>query len=212
MSPSAYYISGLTMTFRDWKKLTFYYFADAYINFNSLVTDLFKVYKTRIWMSAINPASFASPTLGLQAPSGIGPGAVGITRAQPERRPQTQDVAAYNMPTGRGFTFGDSFGDRQAALANAAYQQQQPAAYGYGYSPFGAPRNVPITPTSYGGMDAFGNFPAAAATHQSTPGRFPSPHGSNPIQENDFNRNSNPMSVQNDAWIAGFQSLSMNTR
>jgi hypothetical protein len=27
---------------RDWKKLTFYYFADAYINFNSLVTDLFK--------------------------------------------------------------------------------------------------------------------------------------------------------------------------
>ncbi|KAJ3478645.1 hypothetical protein NLG97_g8523 [Lecanicillium saksenae] len=48
----------------DWKKLTFYYFADAYINFNSLVTDLFKIYKTRIWMSAINPASFASPTLG----------------------------------------------------------------------------------------------------------------------------------------------------
>ncbi|EHK96896.1 hypothetical protein M7I_7368 [Glarea lozoyensis 74030] len=34
----------------DWKKLTFYYFADAYINFNSLVTDLFKVYKTRIWI------------------------------------------------------------------------------------------------------------------------------------------------------------------
>jgi hypothetical protein len=40
--------------------LTFYYFADAYINFNSLVTDLFKIYKTRIWMSAINPASFVS--------------------------------------------------------------------------------------------------------------------------------------------------------
>lgn len=46
---------------RDWKKLTFYYFADSYINFNSLVTDLFKVYKTRIWMSAMNPASFAHP-------------------------------------------------------------------------------------------------------------------------------------------------------
>ncbi|KAH6681289.1 PSP1 C-terminal conserved region-domain-containing protein, partial [Verticillium dahliae] len=51
----------------DWKKLTFYYFADAYINFNSLVTDLFKIYKTRIWMSAINPASFASPTLAAAA-------------------------------------------------------------------------------------------------------------------------------------------------
>ncbi|KAF2812220.1 uncharacterized protein BDZ99DRAFT_474428 [Mytilinidion resinicola] len=44
----------------DYKKLPFYYYADAYINFNKLVTDLFKVYKTRIWMSAVNPASFAS--------------------------------------------------------------------------------------------------------------------------------------------------------
>lgn len=53
---------------RDWKKLTFYYFADAYINFNSLVTDLFKIYKTRIWMSAINPASFVTPTSSLSVP------------------------------------------------------------------------------------------------------------------------------------------------
>ncbi|KAJ5170303.1 uncharacterized protein N7500_003086 [Penicillium coprophilum] len=54
----------------DWKKLTFYYFADSYINFNSLVTDLFKIYKTRIWMSAINPASFVTPpTAGLSGPS-----------------------------------------------------------------------------------------------------------------------------------------------
>ncbi|TQS37218.1 hypothetical protein Golomagni_02316 [Golovinomyces magnicellulatus] len=52
----------------DWKKLTFYYFADVYINFNSLVTDLFKIYKTRIWMSAINPASFACSSLSLKAP------------------------------------------------------------------------------------------------------------------------------------------------
>ncbi|KAL2753706.1 hypothetical protein ACRALDRAFT_2044053 [Sodiomyces alcalophilus JCM 7366] len=76
----------------DWKKLTFYYFADSYINFNSLVTDLFKIYKTRIWMSAINPASFASPTLGIQAPSGVGPGAVGIQRGthNPERRQNLQ--------------------------------------------------------------------------------------------------------------------------
>lgn len=46
----------------DYKKLTFFYFADNYINFNDLVTDLFKLYKTRIWMSAVNPAAFtASP-------------------------------------------------------------------------------------------------------------------------------------------------------
>ena len=57
---------------RDWKKLTFYYFADSYINFNSLVTDLFKIYKTRIWMSAINPASFITPpTAGLQPSNGM---------------------------------------------------------------------------------------------------------------------------------------------
>ncbi|CAG7918324.1 unnamed protein product [Penicillium olsonii] len=56
----------------DWKKLTFYYFADSYINFNSLVTDLFKIYKTRIWMSAINPASFVTPpTAGLPGPGSI---------------------------------------------------------------------------------------------------------------------------------------------
>ncbi|TQB67576.1 hypothetical protein MPDQ_005194 [Monascus purpureus] len=56
----------------DWKKLTFYYFADSYINFNSLVTDLFKIYKTRIWMSAINPASFITPpTAGIQPSSGM---------------------------------------------------------------------------------------------------------------------------------------------
>lgn len=49
----------------DSKKLTFYFFSGEYINFNALVTDLFKMYKTRIWMSAINPASFQSPVSSL---------------------------------------------------------------------------------------------------------------------------------------------------
>ncbi|KAJ6041540.1 uncharacterized protein N7446_010575 [Penicillium canescens] len=54
----------------DGKKLTFYYFADSYINFNSLVAELFKIYKTRIWMSAINPAALMMPpTAALQGPS-----------------------------------------------------------------------------------------------------------------------------------------------
>ncbi|KEQ59494.1 PSP1-domain-containing protein, partial [Aureobasidium melanogenum CBS 110374] len=39
----------------DWKKLTFYFYSTEYINFNLLVGDLFKIYKTRIWLSAINP-------------------------------------------------------------------------------------------------------------------------------------------------------------
>lgn len=57
----------------DWKKLTFYYFADTYVNFNSLVADLFRIYKTRIWMSAINPASHASSSLGDQVSGSFGP-------------------------------------------------------------------------------------------------------------------------------------------
>ena len=75
---------------RDWKKLTFYYFADEYINFNSLVTDLFKIYKTRIWMSAINPASFQTPVGGLQLPGGIGSAFGADTDRYSNRHPQRQ--------------------------------------------------------------------------------------------------------------------------
>ncbi|KAL8796747.1 MAG: hypothetical protein Q9182_007312, partial [Xanthomendoza sp. 2 TL-2023] len=72
---------------RDWKKLTFYYFAAGYINFNPLVTDLFKVYKTRIWMSAINRASFATPASALPVPFSSGPGTfLPESGAGPERR------------------------------------------------------------------------------------------------------------------------------
>ncbi|KAI9689295.1 MAG: hypothetical protein M1822_009945 [Bathelium mastoideum] len=60
----------------DFKKLTFYYYAETYIDFTNLVGDLFKVWKTRIWMSAINPASFASAHQGNNAPVGLGPGVV----------------------------------------------------------------------------------------------------------------------------------------
>lgn len=97
---------------RDWKKLTFYYFADSYINFNSLVTDLFKVYKTRIWMSAMNPASFAHPT-GLHPPgSGLtASGALGAIGDPPsDQQPQmmhhsqfsglSQAYAGYGPPAG----------------------------------------------------------------------------------------------------------------
>ena len=61
---------------RDFQKLIFYYYADHYINFKDLITELYRIYKTRIWLSAINPASFSQHALG-QPPSGIGPGAIG---------------------------------------------------------------------------------------------------------------------------------------
>lgn len=51
------------------------------------MTDLFKIYKTRIWMSAINPASFVTqPSAGLQSnPLGYGQDTQ-TDRRQPENR------------------------------------------------------------------------------------------------------------------------------
>lgn len=60
---------------RDFQKLIFYYYADHYINFKDLVTELYRIYKTRVWMSAVNPASFSQQAIG-QPPSGLGPGAL----------------------------------------------------------------------------------------------------------------------------------------
>ncbi|ORX91505.1 PSP1-domain-containing protein [Basidiobolus meristosporus CBS 931.73] len=39
----------------DRRKLTFYFVAERRIDFRELVRDLFKLYKTRIWMCAVNP-------------------------------------------------------------------------------------------------------------------------------------------------------------
>ncbi|KAK2071919.1 hypothetical protein P8C59_006304 [Phyllachora maydis] len=145
----------------DWKKLTFYYFADSYINFNSLVTDLFKIYKTRIWMSAINPASFASPTLGLQAPSGIGPGAIGVGRGSSvaQRRqdqqqdPQTNYGGANQQARGAQPSYGHSFPADRTGITAGAFP-----ASGYAYNPYGAfgnvarPGNSPFGPNTSGGQ------------------------------------------------------------
>lgn len=196
--------------FRDWKKLTFYYFADAYINFNSLVTDLFKVYKTRIWMSAINPASFATPSLGLQAPSGIGPGAVGVNRStQVERRTQHDPVSYSNGSQGmRGYAGG--VGNTFGALADP---QTSPGAYqtanyaSYGYAAFANPRNSGSM-TGFPSMDAYTTFPTQS-DYQSMPQRFGQNGGQNPIDQSRQENNSLPGS---DAWVNSLQSLSLNSR
>jgi hypothetical protein len=39
----------------DRRKLTFYFVADKRIDFRELVRELFKIYKTRIWMCAVQP-------------------------------------------------------------------------------------------------------------------------------------------------------------
>ena len=200
------------MICRDWKKLTFYYFADSYINFNSLVTDLFKIYKTRIWMSAINPASFANPTLGLQAPSGIGPGAVGVSRgatggdrrqnAQPE--PPTAYAAASQA--GRGGlppTFQNPYPADRPAAPPSAYP-----APTYSYNPYGAFRNaaqpgaMPYPPSMMPPLDAYaGGFPQGGEFGGR--GRLPTPQGAASGQQNV------PGLGSQADWAGAFQGLSL---
>lgn len=163
-------------------------------------------------MSAINPASFASPSLGLQAPSGIGPGAVGVTRnPQPERRQASApEQTSYGLPpAGRGFTYSQPFPNPGLERGPIAAGQYQPTSYGYGYSSFGPPRNVGMSPGGYLPMDQFGGFPSQADYQQG----LPSSHGTTPTHEsNDFGRNPNSMGATNEAWINNFQGLSMNTQ
>lgn len=44
----------------DRRKLTFYYTSDARVDFRELVRELFRVYKTRVWMCVILPLSSSS--------------------------------------------------------------------------------------------------------------------------------------------------------
>lgn len=205
---------------RDWKKLTFYYFADSYINFNSLVTDLFKIYKTRIWMSAINPASFASPTLGIQAPSGIGPGAVGVGRASGanDRRPnqQTQDqnqVAAFSSSVRDGRGFRPSLNQQPfVAERNVAPPGGFPSsAYLYGQvgTAVNARGTMPYVPGASPSMDGYAGGPfQQPGDFQSGRNRFPNPvSGPSPAPHS---QGISPIPGQND-WVGSFQGLSLNS-
>lgn len=211
----------LTMLGRDWKKLTFYYFADAYINFNSLVTDLFKIYKTRIWMSAINPASFASPTLGIQAPSGVGPGAVNASRnsgtnerRQPQNQAQqTQDNPGHSFGAasqgGRGFRqpYNQVFPTDTNVAASQMHGQpnygfSQPGGFGQGRG------NVGYTPGGPTNMEGFGAIGFQHPDFQSLRHRYPTP-GSATSPAPPHSQGMSPISPTND-WTGGFQGLSLN--
>ncbi|KAI0205517.1 hypothetical protein F4808DRAFT_455743 [Astrocystis sublimbata] len=203
----------------DWKKLTFYYFADSYINFNSLVTDLFKIYKTRIWMSAINPASFASPTLGLQAPSGVGPGAVGMVRAagsnNTDRRanqPQdSQGTFANANPTSRSFqppTFISPFNTAERPSAAGPAYPASTLSYAT-YPNYGsAPRAASFMPGVVPTMDPYGaSFSQNGDFSAMSRARFPNPHDAPTSHDQ-----AQPGIATPNEWVGGFQGLSLNTR
>lgn len=203
--------------------MTFYYFADSYINFNSLVTDLFKIYKTRIWMSAINPASFANPTLGLQAPSGVGPGAIGVGRGSQERRQSTTATAdqgaafpsqAQNAgqrvirPSNSQTSFNE-----QAVASQAAYGISPPPYPAYNpYNPFGAaprPGAVPYLQNMMQPMDPFQSGYGQASDYQMGRGRY----HLNPAGNGLHDQSTSPVSMGSQTdWANAFQGLSLNGR
>ncbi|KAI9681398.1 MAG: hypothetical protein M1817_002681 [Caeruleum heppii] len=120
----------------DWKKLTFYYFADAYINFNPLVTDLFKIYKTRIWMSAINPASFASPSLGLQAPGPAGLRGNGMGQDIVDHRQHADQPGPILMSNRAAYSPFERLTSDNHGAANSQ-PGSAPSPYAYGPPQFG---------------------------------------------------------------------------
>ncbi|OQE18232.1 hypothetical protein PENSTE_c018G06405 [Penicillium steckii] len=173
----------------DWKKLTFYYFADSYINFNSLVTDLFKIYKTRIWMSAINPASFVTPPSGgLQGPGGMSNPLYAQDPQHPDRRHQHD---------GRAYGVRDPLDTSRESMPNPMGPLR--TAFADSYQPFAQPgRQVdtaqgdpfaPYSPTSFGPMDQA--FPDYSASGPGNPAARMHP-------------------AQNE-WASRFQGLSLNS-
>jgi hypothetical protein len=172
-------------------------------------------------MSAINPASFASPSLGFQAPSGIGPGAVGVSSrpAQMERRSQQEQPPYNNLAqTNRGYQSGPtgnfSNAHDRSHLQSSGFQQP---SFAYGYSTFAAaPRSATVSlggyvPNLLPQIDPFSTF--APPDFQSMPARFPSPHSVGLSREtSEFSRQGTGHPTTNDSWMNSFQGLSLNTR
>jgi len=173
-------------------------------------------------MSAINPASFATQPLGLQAPSGIGPGAVGVGRASvlPDRRPTSSQEPAPITPTypaaattGRAFqgNTGAPFGNDRVNLSTGGHNAQ-PFSYAPSYNGFGG-GNVPRAPgMSYGaelaqGPEAYGAFPQATE-YQGLRSRYPNPQAGMLHHEQGMA----PHAAAQDPWVGTFQSLSLNSR
>lgn len=166
-------VDRLTFIDRDWKKLTFYFYSTEYINFNLLVGDLFKIYKTRIWLSAINPAAFRSKPN--QPPSSIGPGAI-----QPGSSPRTMNptASAFYAPRNGGSSYQD---DITGAVPPQSYPENNamPASSGvrtgagfgrqpyYGSTGFSAANDqawyMPVAPYGQQPFDlSYGNSPSPA--------------------------------------------------
>ncbi|KAG0261123.1 hypothetical protein BG011_001336 [Mortierella polycephala] len=80
----------------DRRKLTFYFQAEHRIDFRELVRDLFKIYKTRIWMYSVNPSMVSSLARENNEQSST-PRGLGSPSASPSS-PQQHYSSAYHPP------------------------------------------------------------------------------------------------------------------
>lgn len=157
-------------------------------------------------MSAINPASFASPSLGLQTPSGIGPGAVGVGRGVPNERRQNQQQeqqptfsSSSAPPRPFSAAFVSPFGTERAAAPFS--QPPYPSNY-MGFTNVPRPAVGSYTPS----VDPYATaFPGG--DYQLRSRAFPPPSTTTPQQDQPIS----PLTTQND-WASSFQGLSLNSR
>ncbi|KAL9113253.1 MAG: hypothetical protein Q9227_002588 [Pyrenula ochraceoflavens] len=182
----------------DWKKLTFYYFADAYVNFNTLVTDLFKIYKTRIWMSAINPASFVTPTSSLNPhlATAYSPGAIGGRESPADRRRGFPNPASSFSST----SFGADAGPPVNNPLGRPNTYNPYDAFGYAMPQAGL--GIPPYPQNLGpASDPFSTYPAGSYLVDSQSGYS----GSQPVLPRAGRTGQN----SEGDWTASFQGMSL---
>ncbi|KAF2749582.1 PSP1-domain-containing protein [Sporormia fimetaria CBS 119925] len=139
----------------DMGKLTLYYYAESYVNFNPLVVDIFKQFKIRIWMSAVNPASVVNPAASLQPPSVIGPGAILPNRSQHHTVGPGFGPQAYRSQS-RGGGHNGGHGGGHARRGNQGFADNYQQPYGYGQNSYG------MTPQGYD----YQGWPVAAPQQQ----------------------------------------------
>ena len=190
--------------YRDWKKLTFFYFADSYINFNPLVTDLFKIYKTRIWMSAINTAAIGSPAgahnmLGGQTNCNYSPELDDLlNRRQGMHNQDTSSVGSTQPPLAdHSWTQGREIGAVGGMSYPQPYNQQFQQSPGYDV------RHISQYPMAQYGQVA-GSIPSVSSN-------IPMLHNAASFTSQPDNRSTNNQDRQdpNRDWNQVFQGLSL---
>lgn len=137
----------------DRRKLTFFYSATHRIDFRDLVRDLFRIYKTRIWMCAIHPAEPHHHTAQPHYPPPTSLDLHSVTSANgPPSIPRALTPPEYHGPV------------RLAGQQNQTPQLQQFAPWKY---------NGNVAPHMTGNMFGMGPPNAIPGQHSQVPAQYP---------------------------------------